>query len=218
LRLRPGDVVGAADGTGERGLAVVLRRLDRGGGEGEVVGEFPLAREPRWSIAAYPSLLQRDKFEQALQKLVEIGASSITPVLTSRGQVRTLPDDARLARWRAIMREAAEQCGRGVVPALGVPCLFQHAIAQAVREGPTLLAYESRAETVPLREGLLKIGTMPSPLALFVGPEGGYDAQEVALARQTGATVVSLGPRILRTETASPVFAALVLFGLGDLD
>jgi len=86
-------------------------------------------------VIAYPALLQRDKFEQVLQKLTEVGVGCVVPVVTSRGLVREGPDDSRRARWEAILREAAEQSGRGVVPELGAALTFDAAVAQAVTTG-----------------------------------------------------------------------------------
>ena len=81
---------------------------------GRAVGQRSQAAEPRTRLVAYPALLQRDKFEPVLQKLTEIGAAAIVPVLAARSVVREPPDERRQIRWQAILREAAEQCGRGV--------------------------------------------------------------------------------------------------------
>jgi 16S rRNA (uracil1498-N3)-methyltransferase len=159
----------------------------------------------------YPALLQRDKFEIVLQKLTEIGAAAIVPVVTERSLVREAPDEHRLIRWRSIVREATEQCGRGVMPEIcpGVP--FLGAVEDA--EGTLVMAYE-RERHATLKEAL---HGARETVSLFVGPEGGYSLAEADRARQAGAHLITLGPRILRTETASPLLAALVLYELGDL-
>jgi 16S rRNA (uracil1498-N3)-methyltransferase len=203
LRLRAGDRVHVFDGEQPCDWLIEL--------PGRVVGESAQAPEPRTRLAAYPALLHRDKFESVLQKLTEIGACSITPVLTARGLVREAPDERRYARWRAIMREAAEQSGRGRVPWLGATLGFADAVASA--PGARLVAYEVERECT-LRQVLRP---QPREVSVFVGPEGGFTPEEIAAARVSGARVVTLGPRVLRTETASPVLAALVLYELGDL-
>ena len=115
------------------------------------------------------------------------------------------------------MREAAEQSGRGIVPELRSALALAPSLCQAVAEGPALLAYEGE-RTLGLGEALKSLGQPPPPtISLFVGPEGGYTEEEVANARSVGARVVSLGPRVLRAETASLVFAALVLDRLEKL-
>jgi 16S rRNA (uracil1498-N3)-methyltransferase len=166
---------------------------------------------------AYPALVPRDKFEGVLQKLVEVGVSAVAPVSTERSLVREPPDERRRQRWQAIMQEAAEQSGRGVIPMLRPTLPLADALRIAMAEGHALLAYEGES-TLSLGEALSSLGEpAPAAVSLFVGPEGGYSVEEVAVARSVGARVVSLGPRVLRTETASPVFAALVLFHFREL-
>lgn len=216
LRMRPGDLVRVFDGVQAADRVVRLSRLSATAAEGVVVGDLPRAPEPRVRLLAYPALLPRDKFEQVLQKLVEVGVAEITPVVTARALARVEPDAARLARWREIAREAAEQAGRGVVPTVRPALPFDAAVAEATGLGPSLLAYEGTGAASP--RATLAALDRPARVSLFVGPEGGFEPAEVQTARQRAAHVVTLGPRILRTETASPVFAALVLFALGDLD
>jgi 16S rRNA (uracil1498-N3)-methyltransferase len=209
LRLRMGDCVGVFDG---------VQRSDRrvelvGPGMGKVVDEEPQAPEPRTRLVVYPSLLQRDKFEVVLQKLTEIGAAAIVPVLSARSLVRQAPDEGRQARWRAILREATEQSRRGVVPEL-LPALdLARAIERAMGEGTVIMAYEEERRR-SLHEALERT---QHTVSIFIGPEGGYTPEEAAAASTAGAQLVTLGPRVLRTETASPLLAALVLYELGDL-
>jgi 16S rRNA (uracil1498-N3)-methyltransferase len=209
LRLRVGDCVGVFDG-----VEPVDRRVELvGPATGRVVDEQPQAPEPRTRLVAYPSLLQRDKFELVLQKLTEVGAAAIVPVLSARSLVRQPPDEGRQARWRAILREAAEQSRRGVVPEL-LPALdFARAVERAMGEGTVVMAYEEERRR-SLHAAL--DGAQPT-VSIFVGPEGGYEPAEAAAAERAGAQLVTLGPRVLRTETASPLLAALVLYELGDL-
>ena len=131
----------------------------------------------------YPALLQRDTFEPVLQKLTEIGAAAIVPLLTARGVVREAPDDRRQTRWRAILREAAEQCGRGVVPELAGGLRFAQAVERATAEGTLLMAYEGEKQR-SVHDAL--VGAQRT-VSLFVGPEGGFAPEEVACARRRGA-------------------------------
>lgn len=209
LRVRPGDRVRVFDGREPVDLVVELT----GAAAGQVVGMRPQAAEPRTRLVVYPALLQRDTFEPVLQKLTEIGAAAIVPLLTARGVVREAPDDRRQTRWRSILREAAEQCGRGVVPELGGGLRFVQAVERASADGSVLMAYEGEKHR-SVHDAL--VGAERT-VALFVGPEGGFAPEEVACARDAGVRLVTLGPRILRSETASPLLAALVLYELGDL-
>jgi 16S rRNA (uracil1498-N3)-methyltransferase len=209
LRLHTGDRVRVFNGTTPLDYLVELRSSTHG----TVVGECPQAPEPHTSLIACPALLRRDKFEPVLQKLTELGVAAIVPVLTARGLLREPPDQARLARWQAILREATEQCGRGRVPALRPALPFEGAVRRATAESVALVAYEQE------RQGTLRAALEGSrgAVSIFVGPEGGYTSEEVEIARTHGARLVTLGPRVLRTETASPVLAALVLYERGDL-
>jgi 16S rRNA (uracil1498-N3)-methyltransferase len=209
LRLRPGDRVRVFDGREPVDRVVELT----GVAAGCVVERRPQAAEPRTRLVVYPALLQRDTFEPVLQKLTEIGAAGIVPLLTARGVVREAPDDRRQTRWRAILREAAEQCGRGVVPELAGGLRFAPAVARAAAQGTVLVAYEGEQRR-SVRDAL---AGAERTVSLFVGPEGGFAPEEVACATDAAARLITLGPRILRSETASPVLAALVLYELGDL-
>jgi 16S rRNA (uracil1498-N3)-methyltransferase len=207
LRLRESDTVRVFDGIEPVDLVVRLS----GHAIGIAEAQLPQASEPRTRLVVYPALLRRDKFETVLQKLTEIGAAAIVPVITARSLVRDVPDDRRRERWRAIMREATEQSCRGVVPELASALTFEAAIHTA--EGIRIVAYEGE----PRHDVRAALRSRPSTVSLFVGPEGGFETAEARCAREAGAQLVTLGPRILRTETASPVLAALVLYELGDL-
>jgi 16S rRNA (uracil1498-N3)-methyltransferase len=189
-----------------------LVELDRAGG-GHVVASCPQPPEPRTVLIAYPALLQRDKFEPVFSKLTELGVAAIVPVLTARGLVREPPDAARMARWQSIVREATEQCGRGRVPELRPAVSLESAIQLVTTEGTAVMAYESEREYT-LRKALQGAS---DTVSIFVGPEGGFTPDEAELARRHGVKQITIGPRILRSETASPILAALVLYERGDL-
>jgi 16S rRNA (uracil1498-N3)-methyltransferase len=207
LRLRAGDTVRVFDGVVARDVLVELVEA----GRGNVIGSEPQAPEPRTRLVAYPALLQRDKFETVLQKLTEIGVAAIAPVISAHSLPRAVPDATRLERWRAILREAAEQCGRGTVPSLLLALPLSTALGTS--EGVRLFAYEHERDN-GLPDAL---GSRPACVSLFTGPEGGFAPEEVECARRAGTEVITLGPRVLRAETAAPMLAALVLYELGDL-
>ncbi len=119
-----------------------------------------------------------------------------------------------MQRWRRIVTEAAEQSGRGRVPAIDPPSLFE----DAVRSAPGLLLLPWEGErSQGLRSYLRSLADRPLAASLFVGPEGGFAEDEVRLAREAGCVPISLGPRILRSETAGIVAAALVMHELGEM-
>jgi 16S rRNA (uracil1498-N3)-methyltransferase len=215
LRLRAGDRVRLFDGVTAQDREAVLTRVERDQVEVTLGERYPQPPEPRTRLVAYPALLPRDRFEQVLQKLVEVGVAAIVPVAAARALVKDEADTAKRQRWERIAVEAAEQCGRGVVPSVGEPLRFAAALERATANGPVLLAYE--AERRMHLVDALSPETAPEALALFTGPEGGFELAEVEQAQAAGARLVSLGPRILRAETAAPVFAALTLQALGEI-
>lgn len=204
LRLGAGDQVRVFDGVTPRDLVVELIDAKRG----QIVGERSQAAEPVARLGVYPALLQRDKFETVLQKLTEVGATTITPVITERSLVREPPDERRYSRWRAILREATEQSGRGRVPELRPARSFSDAVLSA--DGMRIVAFERERR----RQLWDALAPKPAVVSLFVGPEGGFADHEAECARSAGAELITLGERVLRSETASPILAALVLYEL----
>jgi 16S rRNA (uracil1498-N3)-methyltransferase len=175
--------------------------------------------EPRTKLTVYPALLKSDKLELALQKCTEIGAAAFVPILTDRCNVGATVSPDKLRRWERIIAEAAEQSERGRMPQLFPVTLFPQACEQA--RGLSLIACE-RGDRRSLRAEISsRVGGPGQRLFavnLFVGPEGGFTADEIERAKGYGIVAISLGPRILRAETASIVGAALLLACTGDLD
>ena len=136
--------------------------------------------------------------------------TTFQPIITRR-TLRREPGDGRWERWRRIIREAAEQSGRGKLPRLLAPITFEEALVNASGLGilPTVMA-----ET-PVRRALADASW---PVTLFVGPEGGFTPEEVMLAQAAGVLSVTLGPRILRTETAAIALVTLTMAALGEMD
>jgi 16S rRNA (uracil1498-N3)-methyltransferase len=215
LRLKSGDRVVFVDGAG-REYRVRLDEVRSAAVTGTVDRVQPSRPEPRLFLTLYQALVPRDRFESALQKGTEVGISRFVPTWCERSIVPgERIDEKRLKRWRRIVTEAAEQCERGVVPAVAPPMRFGDALAEAAGSGPTLVAWERERER-SIQAGLRDALAGPS-LGLMVGPEGGFSSLEISAARDAEALTVSLGPRILRTETAGPVMAALALYEAGDL-
>ena len=208
LRLQPGARVVVLDNAGwqyEAELVEVGRRATA-----VLHHKQPAANEPRAQLTLYQALLKRDNFEWVLQKGTEIGVTRFVPLLTAR-TVAQPPHKAD--RWQRILTEAAEQSRRGRIPALAEPLRLEDAWPQAQTADLALLPWEGASgETLA---GALA-GKRPSTLALFIGPEGGWTEAEVADGRAGGILPVTLGPRILRAETAAIVAAALVMHTLGE--
>ncbi|MBC7224793.1 MAG: 16S rRNA (uracil(1498)-N(3))-methyltransferase [Anaerolineae bacterium] len=247
LRLEPGDDVILLDNSGWESV-VRLREMAPEEGRGEVISRRLAMAEPKTKITLYQAVLKGRRFEFALQKGTELGLVEFVPIVTDRCIVADLDAAARKERrWRKILQEAAEQSGRGRIPHLRPALLFPRACERVRRTGGlSLLLWEGggsvslrallggEAQAVEALQALLaEMKTappeVPAPIAgstrqrpfsvnLFVGPEGGFTEGEVALARQYGILPVTLGPRILRAETAGLVAASAILYALGDLE
>jgi 16S rRNA (uracil1498-N3)-methyltransferase len=220
LRMRPGDSVIALDNLGSQ-FQVELEQVGPNAASGRVVIRSQAEGEPWVRLALYVCLAQREKFEWILQKCTEAGSASFTPVVSSRSRVHDLGEgDRKIARWEKIVREAAEQCERGRVPELCPALPFEAACRQACQDHRlALIPWEGErfsARPQGLRQAVSglprrsKIG-QPPQVALLIGPEGGFSSGEMDVAHQQGLIPVSLGPRILRMETAAIIATALVV-------
>ncbi|MGI8824117.1 MAG: RsmE family RNA methyltransferase [Chloroflexota bacterium] len=204
LRQRAGDLVVVLDGSGQEWVV----RLEAVGREvgGVVVEMRENQAEPDIAVTLYQGLVKGVKLETILQKCTELGVTRFVPVITTR----SVPPEIGEGRWKrffAIVREAAEQCGRGRIPTVEEPVQFAQAVQSAREEGPMILLWEEERET--------SIGRMPRgdgvSIGLFVGPEGGFTREEATAVEAAGGRVATLGPRMLRAETAAIVGSALIL-------
>jgi len=220
LRLNEGMQVQVLDGQGA--LLRVSLSADRGGElEGCILERSYPNSEPQVQLRLCVSLTQREKFELILQKAVEVGVSSIQPFISRYSLVREKAiQPKRRLRWEGILREAAEQSGRVLIPALHETAILPQVIERCAAESDLCLAAWEGEQTATLQQVLRKaqVKKALARIALFIGPEGGFAQQEMDLFRQHGVLSVSLGKRILRMETAAMVAPALILYELGQME
>lgn len=211
LRLGPGDRVLLLDG---QGLAceVELIALGRDEVRGRVLRRWPATGEPPVALAVYLPLIRPERFEWALQKCVELGAARLVPVAFARSLAADRADPRKLERWRRIVREAAEQSCRGILPAVADPLPFAAACEQAAAADLAIMLWEREAP--PLRAALRDLSRAGLRIALLSGPEGGITDDELTAAQAHGIMPVSLGPRILRAETAPVAATATLIYEL----
>ena len=213
LRLRPGDTVVATDGAG-RDYTV---RLDRVGeaSTGTVLAVAPGVPDSPLAVTLVQGVPKGDKMEAIVRAATELGVARVRPAVCERTVVRLEPgrwrDRAR--RWQRVAREAAKQCGRAVIPEVDAPRPLAECLAG---NGADLRLCCWEGGGTPLHEALA-LTTAPRSVLLVVGPEGGLAPPEVEAARERGLTIASLGPRILRTETAGPAVLAILQARVGDL-
>jgi 16S rRNA (uracil1498-N3)-methyltransferase len=218
LRLKAGDHVILLDNSGWE-HEVELTNVSTQRIEGQVVHKTLAIGEPRTKITLYQALLKLNKFEWVLRKGTELGLVGFVPMISQRCMIGSLDDisKTKVERWWRILMEAAEQSRRGRMPTLRAATVFFSACEEAARGGLTLIPWEEEKEQ-SLSSILRATKQPPFSINLFIGPEGGFTPQEVAQAQRYGAVPITLGPRILRAETAGLVATTAILYELGDLE
>ena len=168
--------------------------------------------EPPYKAVLCQAIAKGDKMDTIIQKAVELGVYRVIP-FESKNCVARIKPEARAKkteRFRNIAKAAAKQCGRAYIPAVAPPVPFEKALSEA--GGTRLFCYENE-RTLHLRDAVARAQDK-SEFSIFIGPEGGYSAEEAALAVSLGADAVSLGRRILRTESAAPFVLACLSYAL----
>ena len=158
------------------------------------------------SVTLYQGLPKKDKLEWIIEKAVELGAARVVPVSCARSIAKwddPAREEKKVKRFQAIAEAASKQCGRGVIPTVGSVVSFAEAMKEAKAESDVILFPYENAEGMQATEAVMKSIKKRDKVAVFIGPEGGFAPEEVTLAEQNGAKVISLGRRILRTETAA---------------
>jgi 16S rRNA (uracil1498-N3)-methyltransferase len=220
LRKKVGDEIDLFDGKD----ASYVGRIESVLGDelrGQIVGGVA-ARPLPVQLTLYQGLARVPKWEWLLEKAAEVGVWRIVPVRTQRAVVKLDAAQARekVKRWNRISLAASKQCGRADVMSVELPRTMPEALAALSAHDLSLIPWEKET-TKSIHEALLPRppqaveGERPANINIFIGPEGGWDAQEIELARERGVIPVRLGPTLLRTETAGIVAAALVLREFG---
>lgn len=217
LRMSPGESVVVCDGEGTDYTArlvsvekdIVLAAVE------EAVKNIA---EPDVFITLYQGIPKSDKMDFIIQKSVELGVSRIVPVITERTVVRfdnQKDMENKRVRWQRICMEAAKQCNRGRIPEVALPVRIQEAVKLAAAAGAGIIPYEK--ETAKGIKDFLKDNNNADSISVFIGPEGGFSEKEAEYASGSGVQPVTLGPRILRTETAGVAVISIIMYEIGDM-
>jgi 16S rRNA (uracil1498-N3)-methyltransferase len=208
LRLRDGDAIEVIDSTatlydasigidGSRVTATLERERSR-------------AHESAVCIDVAQAIPKGQKMDFVVEKLTELGARAILPLISERTLARA-PGDAKLDRWRRLARTAAQQCGRASIPAVAEPLDFAALLERFPAYDAVLFPWEL-ADGADAREALPRAIAGAGTILVVIGPEGGFSHEEAAAAQAAGAIELSLGSRILRTETAGLALLAILGF------
>ena len=213
LRVRPGEQVLLSAGEDWDYLCTVTE-LDRASQRVllKVTEENLDVRELPVRITLYQGLPKSDKMELIIQKAVELGAARIVPVETARCVVKLdrKKAEAKQKRWQSISESAAKQSGRSIIPEVAMPLSYGAALQEAASADVRLIPYEN-AEGMERTRRILSEVRPGQRIAVFIGPEGGFEEKEIRLAEEQGFSAVTLGKRILRTETAGFVVLSLLM-------
>ena len=217
LRMRPGEEFSVrCQGVPKEYRCGIIEFTDD-----EVVCEIRFVKEDDTElpvkVTVYQALPKADKMETVIQKCIELGAARIIPVRTSRCVVNL--DDKKAAakceRWQQIAEAAAKQSQRGIIPAIGPVMDLNKALADAETLDVRLMPYELAGDMASTRKIISGIET-GSQIGIFIGPEGGFDETEVTRASEKGFIPITLGRRILRTETAAMTVMGWLVYLFDD--
>ena len=212
LRMRPGEALTLCDGKGTDFEGVLETVTDRQVTV-RITASRPSQAEPTLAVTLYQGLPKGDKMDWIVQKAVELGVTAVVPVATRRSVARLEGKaDKKQERWQRIAAEAAGQCGRGMLPSVERPLSWSQALSCLSGE-PALVFYEGGGR--PLRE---LVTPSTRRLSVFVGPEGGFDPEEIDAIRRQGGGVATLGPRILRCATAPLAALTLLMHLSGNME
>lgn len=214
LRMKPGEDVRVNDGRGKTYLCCV-NAYEEDRAVLDILKVLDSDTELPSRITLFQGLPKGDKMEWIVQKAVELGAYSVVPFAAKRSVVKLDEKKAakKQARWQAIAKGAAEQSGRSIIPEVETVLTFAEALEAARALDVLLIPYEleeGMKETVRVIESILP----GESVGIFIGPEGGFEEAEVELAKAAGAHPVSLGKRILRTETAGLMALSVLMYRL----
>lgn len=213
LRMKPGEAVLISDGTG-KDYNCQVETYTEGEGILEILSENEDSRELPSRIWLFQGLPKSDKMEVIIQKAVELGAAGVIPVATRNAVVKldAKKAESKVRRWQAIAESAAKQSKRSYIPQVGAVMSLKEAFSYIEEQKFDLcmIPYELEKGMDGTKQVLGRLAS-GQQIAVFIGPEGGFDEEEIRLALEKNVIPVSLGKRILRTETAGPTILALLM-------
>ncbi len=215
LRYREGEKIEICDGEDNEYIGEIIS-MSKEEVNLNIIDKRNIKREANLKVRIYQGMPKGPKMEYILQKLTEVGTDEITLVDTKRSvaKIDNKKEDKKFERWERIIYEAAKQSKRGKIPKLKGILSFKEALEDMQRNEYNICPYEDEKNTPLVKEIR---GLNIESIGIFIGPEGGIAEEEIDALKENGSKIVTLGPRILRTETASTIASALVQYELGDL-
>ena len=221
LRLNVDDYIQVCDLDTLINYTCGICKIDNDKIECNIFNQIDSDAESNIHINVFQGIPKSDKMELIIQKCVELGVNEITPVEMKRciAKIEDKSKTKKNDRWQKISEVAAKQCGRDRVPKINEVINIKNICNQALEYDIVILAYENEEENT-LKNELLKLKNRTNEnlkIAIIIGPEGGIDKEEVELLKANGVKSITLGKRILRTETVAFVLTSIIMYELGDL-
>jgi len=213
LRMREGDELTICDGD-KTDYLCKISSISKKEVICDIITRIENQNESDVLVTLYQGVPKGAKMDLIIQKCVELGITEIVPVAAERSIVKIKPGEfgGKRTRYQRVAYEAAKQCGRGIIPAIAEVTTFKS--ADMTRHDLIIIAYEDEKGTT--LKSLLKANLKAKDIAIVIGPEGGLERAEVDVLTQKGGTAVTLGPRILRTETAGMAALAMILYEIEE--
>ena len=217
LRMNPGEEVNVTDGSGEKVYRCAIASIGEDKVELNIMWAQEKGMELPSKIYLFHGLPKSDKMELIIQKAVELGVYEIIPMATARAVVKLDQKKAaaKVKRWQAISESAAKQSKRLLIPEVKEPVKFSEALKLASDLDVRLIPYEL-AEGMDGTRRIIQSVKPGQSVAVFIGPEGGFEEAEVELAKEAGFQAITLGRRILRTETAGMTVLSILMYQLEE--
>ncbi|HBM76192.1 MAG TPA: 16S rRNA (uracil(1498)-N(3))-methyltransferase [Clostridiaceae bacterium] len=220
LRLRPGDEIIACDGD-ENEYICSIESCDKRSVDCRIIKREASNSEPPVKVHIFQAIPKSTKMDMIIQKCTELGMEGLTPVDTERvvahikvnGDKRDISN--KISRWQRIAREASKQSGRGRIPEISDIVTYDEMLGMLKGYDLNIIPYEKESD-IGLKQVLKGKDTIKN-IALIIGPEGGFSEDEIERAKENGVFPITLGHRILRTETASLACLSMIMYALGDL-
>ena len=209
LRLNPKDKIIICDGN-QKDYFCEIKNIDHESAILFINNIQNSQTEPPKKIILFQAIPKSDKFEFIIQKSIELGVNKIIPVITDFCDIKKNPSENKFLRWKKIAKSAAEQSGRGIIPEISNTINFSQAVLTAKNFDLNIIAHEKT--NISIKKILSQDLNQKNSIGIFIGPEGGFSDQEIILAEKNNLQPVSLGKRILRTETAALFILSVITF------
>lgn len=217
LRLQASDNISINNCIGEEYLGEIIK-IDKEQVMVKLIEKLPVNNESPIDIFLYQGMPKSSKMDLITQKSTEIGVKEITPIITQRVISKSeLSEYKKVDRWNRIALEASKQSKRTIIPTINKPIEFDELLMRLKSMDLIVVPYEN-AENYGIKSMIKKIEKEAiKKVAVIIGPEGGFEEEEIRLLKEENAHIITLGPRILRTETAGFICASFLMYELGDM-